>query len=504
MERPGQRRAWGPSLSTIWGLLAWLLVPLAVVLEIGPIEEADLYWHIRMGEDILANGRFGGDPSWTYGPADAAWVTTQAASEVLLYAIHAATSWGGLLVLRMALAALLAVSILAALTAVVRHRPVIVRDRVVAIVGGLSILAMVPFVQERPQTLSLILLPWVGVLALRVMYTDRWPRWWVVGLVVMVWSWFHGAAALVGPLLLGVALLHALGAAGLKWLPAFARSLRRGWLTILSALVAPMIGPAGWSYYPQVAAIQEAASDRILEWQPPDANNLIVWGALAFVGIWMISVVRLAARTGRVWRTVRMDAMYVTALVLVMTSAGRYLAIGILLLGPLVARRLAQAWWRPAVRVEWVPKRLSVILVGVAALGAAAIAVLAVGQVRPVGADRPLQVWQAMAGLEGERRVFVDYALGGQAGLLGDVVVSIDGRADRYGARLIDLNRDFVVGRPGWQDTLARYPGTTDVVVQSDGGVVDDLEQDGWTVACVDGSYTWLTAPGVTGGCPEE
>ena len=503
MEPSGRRSVAAPSLRTTWGLLVWLLVPLAVVFEFGPVEEADLYWHLRMGEDILANGRFGGDPSWTYGPADATWVTTQAAAEVLLHGIYSIGSWAGILLFRLALAAVLAVSILIALTSVVRTRPVIVRDRAVAVVGGLSILAMVAFVQERPQTLSLILLPWVGVLALRVMYTDRWPRWWLVGLVVMVWSWFHGAAVLVGPLLAGVALIHALGTAGLKWLPALARSVRRGWAVVLAAVVAPMLGPTGWSYYAQAAKIQEAASGRILEWQPPDANNLIVWGALALVAVWVLAVVRLAARSGMLWRTLRMDAMLLVTLVAVMTSAGRYLAIGILLLGPMVTRRLAQAWTRPSLGIERVPRRLASVLVVVATAGAALLSALALVDVRPVGADKPLRVWTAMAALDGDRRVFVDYALGGQAALLGDVVVSIDGRTDRYGSELIELNRGFVRGRPDWEDALARYPGTTDAVVQSDGGVVDDLENAGWTVACTDGSYTWLTAPGVTGGCPE-
>lgn len=501
---PGSRpRVWGPSLSTLWGLLAWLTVPLAVLLSIRPVEEADVYWHIRMGADILENGRFGGDPAWTYGPA-VDWVTTQAGSEVALQALYDAGSWSAVLALRLLLAALLAVSILMAATTVVRTRNRLQVDRAVAIVGGLAVLAMVPFMQERPQTLSLILIPWLGVVALRVMYADRWPRWWVVGIVVMVWCWFHGAGTLVGPLLAGAALIHALGAAGLHWLPVLLRSLRRGWPVIVAALVAPMIGPAGWAYYGQVVRIQEAASEWILEWQPPDANNPIVWVALVVVGVWGLALVRLAAASGRVWRTFRMDMMVVVALVALMTSAGRYLAVVILLLTPLVTRRLAQAWMRPAVRVERVRPRTSIVVLVLAAVPIIGVSALAVASVRPVGEDKPLAVWEAMAELGGDRRVLVDYALGGQAGLLGGVTVSIDGRTDRYGAEVIDANRNLVAGRPGWEETLARYPGTTDVVVASDAGVLQQFLDRGWQEACVDGSYTWLTAPGVTGGCPSE
>ncbi len=69
-------------------------------------------------------------------------------------------------------------------------------------------------------------------------------------------------------------------------------------------------------------------------------------------------------------------------------------------------------------------------------------------------------------------------------------------------ARPSTPNRAFVAGRPGWEKTLADYPGTTDVVVQSDAAIAQLLETEGWSVACQDGSYTWLTAPGVTGDCP--
>ena len=120
---------------------------------------------------------------------------------------------------------------------------------------------------------------------------------------------------------LGAALIHSLGAAGLKWLPALVRSVRTGWTVILAALVAPMIGPLGIRYYSQAAKIQEAATDRIMEWQPPDANNVMVWLVLALVGVWVFAVVRLTASSGRAWRTFRMDAMLVIAMVLIMTSA---------------------------------------------------------------------------------------------------------------------------------------------------------------------------------------
>jgi tryptophan-rich sensory protein len=317
-----------------------------------------------------------------------------------------------------------------------------------------------------------------------------------------VWSWFHGAAILVGPLFLAVTVIHALGVAGLHWLPVLVRSLRRGWLVIAAAVVAPLIGPLGWTYYAQASRIQEAANLRLIEWSPPDANSGYVWLALALVGAWAFSLVRLAATSGRVWRTFRMDMLLVILTVLAMTSAGRYLGLGVLLLAPLVARRLAQVWTRPPVRIEVVRPRVAVIVLGVVCLLAVGLTVLVARHVRPVTPEHPLRVWTALADQPGERRVFVDYALGGEGGLLGDVVVSIDGRADRYGGAVIDANRDFIAGRPGWQETLADYPGTTDVVTPANSGIADRLAADGWRVACEDRDFVWLVAPGIAGDCP--
>jgi hypothetical protein len=197
-----------------------------------------------------------------------------------------------------------------------------------------------------------------------------------------------------------------------------------------------------------------------------------------------------------------MDMLLVILTVLAMTSAGRYLGLGVLLLAPLVARRLAQVWTRPPVRIERVRPRVAVVVLGVVCLLAVGLTVLVARQVRPVTLEHPLRVWTALAAQPGDRRVFVDYALGGEGGLLGDVVVSIDGRADRYGGTVIDANRDFIAGRPGWQETLADYPGTTDVVTPANSGIADRLPAEGWRVACEDGDFVWLVAPGIAGDCP--
>lgn len=504
MHQAARRRLPGPSLSTSWGLMAWLLVPVAAIMAVGPVREPDVYWHIRMGQDILATGRLGGDPSWTYGPAESSWRTTQAGAELLLHLAYAWASWPGIMLLRVLLAAAVVASLVLALAAVMGRRGRLPVDRAVAIVALLTAAMAPSLVQERPQSLSLLLLPWIGVLVLRVLYADRWPRWWVIGPVVMVWSWFHGSAVVVAPVLALAAIIHAVGMGGRSWIRFAGTTLGRGWAVLVAVLVAPVVGPLGLDYYAQALKIQVAASGRIVEWQPPAANSVVVWLVLALIALWGIAVVHLAARSGAIWRSMRADALLIAVLLVLMTSANRYVAVGVLVVGPLVARRVAQAWTGPPRRLEEVHPGFSAVILALTSIAAVLVAVMASVNVRPVGTEYPWRIWQGLAAQAGERRAFVDYTLGGQAGLLGEATVSIDGRADRYGGAVIDANRAFVAGRDGWEVTLADYPGTTDVVIPDYAGMGQRLEDAGWSVACTDAGYTWLTAPGRTGGCPEE
>src|SRR3954453_596926 len=103
-----------PQVVTVAFTIALLLIACS-----GSLSDGDVYWHIMIGRDILPHWRFGGDPSWTLAPADLHWVTTQWASEVLIYLLHEAMGWYGLTLLRVA-GALGALAVLA---------PVLLRGR---------------------------------------------------------------------------------------------------------------------------------------------------------------------------------------------------------------------------------------------------------------------------------------------------------------------------------------------------------------------------------------
>jgi len=480
----------------IWGLCCALLIAFAFIVKLGPISEPDVYWHLRMGADILSNHRFTGSSEWTFGPHLLSWSTTQPASEVLLHLIDSALSWSGLALFRSLGSASIVLSTIAAAIAVTAGQNLRSRYRSAFLVAVIVFAGVAPVIQERPQTLSFIVLPWIGLVAMRVMYTNLWPAWWVIGPAVMVWSWFHGVAILVGPLLIASALIHGVGVGGLRWLEPFARSMKSGALVIVAVLIAPMIGPLGIQYYSQSLAIRDAAQSRIIEWLPATTDSALVIFLFALFGVWVISVMAITARSHRVWRTIRMDAMFIFVLFVLGISAARFIPVCILLVSPLVARRVTQSWPGVGSTSSQTSRRL--IASGLVAifLVTAGWAKIALPDTSPAGDSDPQLIWNEMRALGTKRYVIVDYDYGGQAQVVANVVTSLDGRADRYGAEVLDRYSILINGKPGWGTVLKSYSGATDAVVKFDDGIRDRLISIGWRLQASDAGYVWLVAPG--------
>lgn len=494
----------GRRLASPWIIVPPLLCILALSATFGNVFENDVYWHIRMGQDIIENFRLTGDPAWVYGPGDSSWVTTQWLSEVALFFIHSAAGWVGIAALRAILAFIFLASLFLAIRAVVPRPcgPLNVA-KAQSILGGMAFLVLFFTIQERPQTVTFIILPWVGILLLRFLYTGRWPRWWVVGGVVVIWSWIHGGALILIPAFLGI---FAIRYVVLSWRKPWLRDLLRGTPLLAAIAVAPILGPAGVLYYRQAFLIQEASRRYIVEWEAPDTTNLwvIVW--LAILGLWVFLAGRYQARlpTGRLSRVLLLEGLFLASLLVVSLTALRYIPVAFLLAAPLIARRLAvdlshSRKNRGRIPVLW--------LYGVVAIGLIDVLVMLgvrAPTVQPVQEESPAAIFEGLRNASGERRVLVDYNVSGMTQILtrDGVATSIDGRSDRYGP-WID---DYLVlsnGEPGWREVLnEHYSNSTDAIVRSSSPLVEFLELDGWTAVCEDGEYTWLVVAPYTGECP--
>lgn len=488
--------------SNIWWFGVTALASIFLLACTMPITEADSYWHIRMGLDILEHWRFTGDPSWTFGPADTSWQTTQWMSEIVMGLAWQWFGWAGIATLRIVTVMLMLVSLAYAIRAVVPRWRRDVWAKLLTIVGVLLLISIGLWIQERPQVVSFILYPWVGVLLLRFMYTGVWPKWWLLGGVCIVWGWFHPGALIVAPLLVLVFLIrHAIryGARpivrhGLEGIP-----------VLIAVAVAPAIGPTGINVYKQAILIQRAATDfNIIEWMPVTTNSalFVVWFALLV--LWGVSTAISLYRHACSPRLAIMEGVFLLALTTLSISAGRYLGVVFLVAAPLAMRKVASVS-RTTSRAY--ASRLllwglsSIIILSSLLQSAAALSTL-----QPSEAESPWRAWSGLRDTDGERRVLVQYNISGKTQMLtrDGVRTSLEGRSDRYGPYLEDY-ATLLAGKRGWESIFdERYSDATDALLDEDSALVEFLEERGWVVRCTEAAYTWLTAPGVDGECADS
>jgi hypothetical protein len=460
------------------------------VKSFGPMFETDSYWHILIGQDILANGRFTGDPAVVFGPSVEGWVTSQWLSEVVMYWLWSSFGSHGIVAFRMVGSVLFVGALLWAVTVVQPRgwgRPW--RLLVASLLVGL-VIPIIPL-QERPQLVSYFLLPIVVVWALRLYYTGRWPNPFVIFVVAVVWVNSHGAALLLPALLLAAGVGHALFAR-LGWVGWGQWSWRGLWV-IPAAVVGVLLSPLGVGIVSSARAIAAASNGTIIEWLRP--SPLLVAVFLAPFALWLIWAV-LAASRGR-WRLVVMDALFLVPVAGYSLTANRMLPIGFLLATPLLARRLAQLLIFLGVGKSSESSLWPKLAVGVGVVGVGVVGVGVGTAVASEPQDTPVRIFEGLAATEGTRNVVADYRLTGRVQLLTQpaVATAIDGRTDRYGReRIIDyvnmLNAD-----PGWQATWEDYASATDAVLSAGYGLVPELEAQGWVRVMADGDFVWLVSP---------
>jgi len=485
-----------------WRVFPPLLVVFAAAMTMGDVRETDVYWHIKMGYDILDNHRLTGDPNWIYGPGDANWVTTQWLAEIFLAQIYQIAGWPGIVLLRMTLSAAVLISIFMVI------RRILPRTfssdkvaRVQTIFGLVCLFLLVIAVQERPQSVSLVILPWVGLWTARYLYTGKWPSWWGVGLTVMAWSWFHGGSLIVAPALFTAFIIRQIV---IRPDEQWWHDLLKGVPALAAAALAPAISPVGLAYYKQAMAIQQAANGLMAEWNsaPLSSPSSLLW--LFLLSLWVVSLIqiirqRISTSSQIIWA----EAIWLTILFLYSTIASRYILVAFLLALPIIARRVGLTFSskpvRPVLPQSWV------ILVSIFAIFVLAITtIFGLARVNPSPPDTsPNRIWQGLAEPSSPRRILVDYNLSGKTMMFTSPEnrISIDGRSDRYG-ELLPEYRTLMEGGAGWRETFSRnYASTTDIIVSEQSALIELLVADGWRIVCSDNGYVWLTAPGYTGLC---
>lgn len=472
-----------------------------------PVGENDIYWHLRMGQDIWEYHRLTGNPDWTFGPYIPGWETTQSGSELFFYLLYKTFGWNGILLYR-----IISGLTIIALTCYTSYKfiPKVywrnfgVRTLSVTVVFGLA--GVILAIQERPQAFSYIFLPILGVVLYRILYTGKYPNAGIIFLWVALWTCLHGVSTLVAPLIF---LFWALRATAKKTghpLPIYDTNpnfLRSPIIVITAAFLGTLANPLGWRIYERAYAIQQASIDTLAEWGKPAVSSPLFVSLMLLLITWVISIIILTKK-GFPLRGLTVEGASFIILLIWASTAIRMIPIIIFLIIPIVSRRLAQAWTKPT--NGWDRKNMNLVNGFVIITWSIVLPFVFLHgfNSKPVPEETPVRILSGLHTTEGQRNYFVDYNLSGKVQLFsktGDKT-NWDGRSDRYGAELIKQQTDIYHTQQGWEDKFSAYSEATDAIIPAEVSLVETLQEKGWTVACEEGEWVWLTRLNMQGECP--
>lgn len=226
----------------------------------------------------------------------------------------------------------------------------------------------------------------------------------------------------------------------------------------------------------------------INEWQPTSFNELftVAFGCLA-----SLLVLGWARSRDVPWT----ELVYSAGVVGFALMAFRNVPPAALLLAPVVVHRLELALpRRDAVDSHGERRALTAIAVLVIACLPLALTLRAGNA--GLSDDLPVAAIQRIAQEPGEHRVINEYDLGGAVLLWGGprTRVSVDGRADRYGADYIRRHQQVLALRGDWEVRL-RSLRPNYALLAEDTPLVRELERQGWTRLSDDGRHIALRAP---------
>lgn len=481
-----------------WALrLGWLAVglgaALAALLALFPILCFDVWWHLRTGALILAEGRIPTRDLFTYTAAGRPWVSHEWLCEVLFHGID---RLGGidLLVLFKALLAGLALG-LGAVAGMIRvppgrsGGPALSLGRLPAAALGLLLAAplMAPRAFVRPHMLTALLLG-VTLLLLRLESATGERRWrWALVPLFLLWANLHSG------FVLGLALvaLAWAGEAITRRPPApERRALWRGRGIVLAlALAATLLNPhfVEALLYPLRLVARGEVRSSIVELRTifhPAYRGALFLKALALSGLVLAALLTVGRR--------RLDWPLLLPGILFLALALRSLR-GVSELSVILPALIA-AHGEPLART----RRAARLASGAIALLALAAGAGAVAWGQPMGAEPNRRVglgidptnWPGAAArflreMRPAGEVFNVLAFGGYLihDLWPEKRVYIDGRLDVFPAGFIDEYQRMMATGEGWDEAVARYGIEVAVVdyleqPQFDRGLRARLRQD--------------------------
>jgi len=467
------------SIQRLLTALTFLLT--AFLLSRTPID-ADLWWHLRAGQEMWAQKSILLTDIFSYTRAGAPWVNAFWLSELLLYGLYSLGRY-------FALAAF--VALLGALTFHLVSKNLKGNPFVDSFLLLLAVVTAAPIWGPRPQILSFFL---VALLDLWLIRSPR--RQWMLVPFFALWANLHGGW--IWGFLLLAAHIAGLFAQSLfqpeERIPLQRQALHLlGWTT-LSAL-AVGLNPNGLALW-RLPFQQVNVSLQIQEWLSPDFHRVDFHPLL-----WMLFLLMLAAPFAK--KPLNWPQLFkVVGFAYLTFVAQRNIALFAITAAPLLSEWI-QAFIESLPRRESRPAqdldpRLTSILNGVLIV-VLSLAVLGnlflISQPERVDKNYPVAAVRWMQVHQPEGRLFNSYNWGGYLlWTLPETPVFIDGRADLYGDDILNQWHAVVNADKDALPLLDQWDVKV-VLLEPDWPIIEVLKSNGWKVEFEDEQAVILIHP---------
>ncbi|MCU1599819.1 MAG: hypothetical protein JWO22_528 [Frankiales bacterium] len=442
------------------------------MLSAGPLRDPDVFWHIRAGAYHLHGHSFPYPDPWAYTRPTVHWHATAWLSEVVLAAVDDVAGLRGVQLLR-------AMLVLAVCLAVARQVSRRAGGPAAPLVLGLALVPLSSYMQERPQTASLLFVVWLAGVAHDYLSRGQLPRWLPLLGLTWLWAWVHGLFVLVPAVLLVLAAAAVLDRRRAGFNDVVPLAVRA-----VAALFVAAATPVGPALLLSSLTVGSAAKGIISEWEPTTFVIHSTWGFAALV----LVVLLCWARRGSVPRA---EVLYVLFAIGFGLLAYRNTGPATLLLVPVAVTRLAD---------EMPSGGLAVPRLAVAALAALApvVAVAQYVQQPLLPSTTPRAIAQQLARQPEPLRLLNDYNLSGYLIYTDGKAVRlvVDGRAERYGHAFLHDYDLATRGDASWRVFLEQYDPQA-ALLPADGPLAQLMTGVArWRVVTRDHGWALLAPPG--------
>lgn len=482
-----------PEPNSLLTLLTVLVVLLVFWMATRTPSDPDMFWHLRAGEETLAQGRPLTVDTMSFTRLGEKWVNHSWLGQLILYLAYLAGGNAGLA---------LFVAVLACATMLILYRTLKGGPFFRALIVILVSIAISPVWSPRPQQFSLlffvILLAWIQNFSQK-----KTEKFWILPLLFILWSNLHGGYSF-GFMLLGITLAGMIFDRIFRPISENTPSWKdighlADWTAI--SLIAVLINPNGistWTIPFQTVGV--SVTKYIQEWQSLDFHQITAapYLVLLFACVIALGLSGRRASGAELAGFALFGAASLTAQRLIGIFglyAGAFLAEFASPALHLISTRIESTKvgkWYHAVRERNHAKSLSAGLrKSVNLTLVALIALVGLGKLvyvsQPGAVESTLKTYYPVGAVNyllnngKPGNILNDYGWGGYLDWrLRTNKVFLDGRADLYPDSLYTEWMDLLAAKPGWENVLKKY-SIKYILLPPDMEIIKQAVGNGWT-----------------------